>query len=68
MNKQGKLQQLELWLQRHNVSKCGDAVYDGMGVITMIDKGIFDYKIIIQPLCSNYNLGNGYGNMIIVSF
>jgi hypothetical protein len=68
MTNEEKLEQENIWLDRHNVDKPGDLVYDGMGVVTMIDKGQFDYEIRIMPVYINHNLGNGYGMMITIKF
>ena len=68
MTEEQKLEQLEKWLKEHNASKCGDKVYDGMGVITLIDRGTIDYEIRISPLYSTHNLGNGYGAVLNILF
>jgi hypothetical protein len=68
MENKRRLEQLEKWMRAHNVTKCGDKVYDGFGVVILIDKGKFDYEIRIQPLYSDHNLGSGYGSIIKVLF
>lgn len=68
MDKKQKLEQLENWMKLHKVDKVGDKVYDGLGVITMIDKGEFDCEIRVRPLYASHNLGNGYGNVISILF
>ena len=69
MSNTEKLEKLEKWLKSHNAEKVGDIVYDGMGKITSIEKGLFGaYKIHIMPIEVSHNLGSGYGCIVEVKF
>lgn len=68
MKDKQKLKYLEEWLAAHGAKVVGDLVYDKMGMVTYIDKGLFDYEIRISPLRSDHNLGAGYGGMLIIIF
>ena len=68
MEREERLQQLNNWLFHHKAKSVGDKVYEGMGIVTLIDKGKIDYEIRIQPISTGHNLGNGYGSIINIHF